>query len=109
MILDQKRRINLAVVLDKLIHERARLLILTHLAGMEENEISFIRLQEKLGFTAGNLSIQLKKLKAAKYVTIKKTFKEDKPYTTVPITAHGKKALNNYLDEMEDLIKTLRN
>lgn len=94
--------------LDKLIHERARLLILTHLASMEENEISFIELQERLGFTSGNLSIQLKKLKAAKYVTIKKIFKEDKPYTTVSITVQGTKALNNYLDEMEDLINALR-
>ena len=94
--------------LDKLIHERARLLILTHLASMEQNEISFNELQEKLGFTSGNLSVQLKKLKAAKYVKIKKTFKEDKPFTTVSITIQGTKALNNYLDEMEGLIKTLR-
>lgn len=94
--------------LDKLIHERARLLILAHLASMEGNEISFNKLQEKLGFTSGNLSIQLKKLKAAKYVKTKKTFKEDKPYTTVSITNQGTKALNNYLDEMEGLIRALR-
>lgn len=94
--------------LDKLIHERARLHILTHLASMEETAISFNELQEKLGFTSGNLSIQLKKLKAAHYVKIKKTFKDNKPFTTVSITSQGMNALNDYLDEMEGLIKALR-
>ena len=94
--------------LDKLIHERARLLILTHLASNEKMEFSFNELQEKLGFTSGNLSIQLKKLKAAEYVEISKTFKDNKPFTTVSITLQGTKALNSYLDEMEGLIKGLR-
>ena len=94
--------------LDKLIHERARLLILIHLASQEKTEIPFNELQERLGFTSGNLSIQLKKLKAAEYVKISKTFKDNKPFTTVSITLQGAKALNSYLDEMEGLIKTLR-
>lgn len=94
--------------LDKIIHERARLLILTHLASMDKKEISFNALQEKLGFTSGNLSIQLKKLQAVDYVKISKTFKENKPHTTVSITIKGTKALNAYLDEMEGLIKDLR-
>ena len=94
--------------LDKIIHERARLLILTHLASNEKREISFNELQEKLGFTSGNLSVQLKKLRQAEYVEIKKTFKDNKPYTTVSITMEGTMALNRYLDEMEGLIKGLR-
>ena len=94
--------------LDKIIHERARLLILTHLASNEKREISFNELQEKLGFTSGNLSVQLKKLGQAEYVNIKKTFKDNKPYTTVSITVEGTMALNRYLDEMEGLIKALR-
>lgn len=94
--------------LDKIIHERARLLILTHLASHEIKEISFNELQEKLGLTSGNLSVQLRKLKETAYVKINKTFKDNKPYTTVSITLRGTKALNNYLDEMEDLIKALR-
>lgn len=94
--------------LDKIIHERARLLIMTHLASNEKREIRFNELQEKLGFTSGNLSVQLRKLKAAEYVKINKTFRDDKPYTTVSITLRGIKALNNYLDEMEGLIKALR-
>ena len=94
--------------IDKIIHERSRLLILTHLASNEKREISFNALQEKLGFTSGNLSVQLKKLRQAGYVDIKKTFKDNKPYTTVSITMEGIKALNYYLDEMEGLIKGLR-
>ena len=49
--------------LDKIIHERARLLILTYLASRKEQEVSFNELQEQLSFSSGNLSIQLKKLK----------------------------------------------
>ena len=94
--------------IDKIIHERSRLLILTHLASNEKKEISFNELLEKLGFTSGNLSVQLKRLKEADYVNINKAFKDNKPHTTVSITLRGTEALNNYLDEMEDLIKTLR-
>jgi DNA-binding MarR family transcriptional regulator len=94
--------------LDKTIHERSRLLILAHLAGSEKKETSFNELKEKLGLTPGNLSVQLKKLKAAGYIKIKKTFKDDKPYTTVSITPQGTGSLMNYLDEMEGLIKDLR-
>ena len=95
--------------LDKLIHERARLLILTHLASVEKSAAPFNELQEKLDLTAGNLSIQLKKLKTANYVKIKKTFKNNKPLTTVSITPQGMNALNDYLGEMEDLIRAIRN
>jgi DNA-binding MarR family transcriptional regulator len=103
-----KRRINQVPELDKLIHERARLLILTHLASMEENDISFNTLREALGFSSGNLSVQLKKLSSADYIKIHKTFKDNKPHTTVSITLQGTRALNSYLNEMEGLIRTLR-
>jgi DNA-binding MarR family transcriptional regulator len=94
--------------IDKTIHERSRLLILTHLASNQKREISFNELREKLEFTPGNLSIQLKKLKDAKYVSIKKTFKDNKPHTSVSISLKGIQALNHYLNEMEELIKALK-
>ncbi len=94
--------------LDKIIHERARLLILTYLMSNQKKEISFNELQEQLQFTSGNLSIQLKKLKEAEYVEIHKTFKDNKPYTTILITPQGSKALTAYIDEMEALIQTLK-
>lgn len=94
--------------LDKIIHERSRLLILMNLISNEKQEISFNELLKKIEFTSGNLSAQLKKLREADYVSIRKTFKDNKPYTTVSITLKGTKALNNYLDEMEGLIKALK-
>ena len=96
------------VPLDKIIHERARLLIVTYLANNRHDEVSFNELQEKLSFTPGNLSVQLKNLKKAGYVNIQKTFKNNKPYTTIIITAKGSEALNHYLDEMERIIQSLR-
>lgn len=94
--------------IDKIIHERARLLILTYLASSDKQEISFNELQEKLGFTSGNLSVQLKKLKEAYYIDIHKTFKHNKPYTTIQVTPEGSEALNTYINEMEGIIRTLR-
>ena len=93
---------------DKLIHERARLLILTYLASSDKREISFNELQTELEFTPGNLSVQLKKLSGAEYLKIRKTFRHNKPYTTAAITPRGSEALNRYLDEMEGIIKALR-
>ncbi len=62
--------------INKIIHERARLLILSCLASNEHYEVSFTELLEKLELTSGNLSIQIKKLKQAGFVEIKKTFKD---------------------------------
>lgn len=94
--------------LNKIIHERARLLILTYLASNERKKVSFNELQKSLGFTSGNLSVQLRKLEQADYVDIHKAFKANKPYTTVSITPRGFDALNSYVAEMEGIIKTLK-
>jgi DNA-binding MarR family transcriptional regulator len=94
--------------LDKLIHERARLLILTYLAGSDETEVSFNELKDELALTPGNLSVQIGKLKDVKFVTVNKTFRRNKPYTTVSLTARGAEALDRYLEEMEKLIQSLR-
>ena len=102
------RRNNQVAALNKIIHERARLLILTYLTSNQKKEISFNELQENLKFTSGNLSIQLKKLKEAGYLTIYKTFRDNKPYTTVSVTPQGLKALNSYIEEMEGIIQTLK-
>ena len=94
--------------IDKIIHERARLMILTYLASNEKQEVSFNELQEKLEFTSGNLSVQLKKLKEADYIDIHKTFKDNKPYTTIHVTPEGSEALHTYIGEMEGIIKALK-
>ncbi len=94
--------------LNKIIHERARLLILTYLASNEKKETSFNELQQSLSFSSGNLSVQLRKLEQAAYVDIQKTFKDNKPYTTVSITLQGSDALKKYVAEMEDIITALK-
>ena len=94
---------------NKIIHERARLLIITHLASNEKPAVSFSDLQESLELTPGNLSVQLRKLKDAGYVKIKKAFKDNKPLTTVSMTPDGKQALKDYVEEMEKIIRQLKN
>lgn len=91
--------------LDKIIHERARLKILTCLAAAGNRPVSFNELQQKLDLTSGNLSVQLKKLSGAGYVAINKTFKDNKPLTTVELTVTGSQALKAYVREMERLLK----
>lgn len=93
---------------NKIIHERARLLIMTYLASHEKESVSFTELQEQFDFTSGNLSVQLKKLEVAGYVAISKTFKDNKPFTTVSVTSDGSRALNDYLEEMENIISALK-
>jgi DNA-binding MarR family transcriptional regulator len=82
---------------------------MSYLAGNENKVISYNELLDKLEFTSGNLSVQLKKLKDAGYLEIKKTFKDNKPYTTVSITQQGTEALNRYVEEMEGIIQSLKN
>lgn len=94
--------------LNKIIHERARLLILTYLASNEKKEISFNKIQDSLQFSSGNLSVQLRKLQNAGYIEIHKSFKENKPYTTISITHQGSDALKLYVAEMEDIIERLK-
>ena len=91
---------------DKIIHERTRLLILLSLASTPTHTMQFTQLQKQLSLSAGNLSIQLKTLKKAQYIDIKKEFLHDKPNTKAELTIHGKNALSKYLSEMELIIKT---
>ncbi len=94
---------------DKVIHERGRFLIMTHLAGREDgNTASFTELKNALGYTSGNLSIQLKLLSEIGYVNIEKRFRDNKPLTTVRLTAKGWKALDAYIDDMKRIIDSLK-
>ncbi len=94
--------------LNKIIHERARLLILTSLARNEEKEVSFSDLKNELEISSGNLSVQLNKLKEADFIKIDKSFKDNRPLTSIIITPEGLDALNAYFDEMESMIRSLR-
>lgn len=92
---------------DRIIHEPARLQITSYLAAGGK-QVSFTELKEKLGLTAGNLSVQLRRLEEAGYVSITKTFRERKPLTRVSLTRQGLKALQDYLRELERMIDRLK-
>ncbi len=94
--------------LDRVIHERARLVILSYLAASGEREVPFTELRDELGMTAGNLSIQLKVLSDAGFVRIDKRYKDRRPFTGATLTAEGSLALSAYLREVEALIGSIR-
>lgn len=94
--------------LDRVVHEPSRLRVLVHLASSEGGEEGFVALREALGLTAGNLSVQLRTLEAAGLVSLAKGYRDNRPATTVRLTARGGRALEEYLDEMEGMIRALR-
>lgn len=94
--------------LDRVIHEHTRLSILAYLASSERAEVDFPKVKSDLELTAGNLSVQLRNLEEAGYVRISKRFVGNKPNTRISLTARGSKALGDYLDEMEALIRRLK-
>jgi len=97
---------NVSSDLDKVIHERMRLGIISALAANEK--LSFNDLKRLLDTTDGNVSVHARKLEDAGYVTMKKSFAGRTPLTEYKITKDGRKALERYLDHMEALIKATR-
>ncbi|MBM7614466.1 transcriptional regulator [Alkaliphilus hydrothermalis] len=94
--------------IDKVIHERVRLLILTYLASHSQKKVPFNEIKENLELTSGNLSVQLKNLEEAGFIKIFKKIKDNKPETTVSLTTAGLRGLNEYIEEMENLIKKVK-
>ena len=94
------------LALDRLIHERLRLGILSALAVNES--LSFGDLKKLMQTTDGNLSVHARKLEEASYVTCTKSFEGRVPKTEYSITAAGRRALERYLDHMEALIRATR-
>ena len=88
--------------LDDVIHGRMRLGIMAYLADNEVAE--FNTLKDLLQATQGNLSVHLRKLEEAGYVSIVKSFVDRKPLTRARITASGRKAFRSYLDALGDLV-----
>ena len=97
---------NVSGDLDKVIHERMRLGIISALAANQK--LSFTELKTLLNTTDGNISVHARKLEEAGYVTMQKSFKGRVPLTEYSITKDGKKALERYLNHMEALIKAMK-
>lgn len=91
--------------LDRVIHEPARLRILTILSGLDVADFSF--LLNTLGLTKGNLSSHMDKLEKAGYVVINKTFNGRVPHTEFAITQAGRDALTQYWEDL-DAIRTMQ-
>jgi DNA-binding MarR family transcriptional regulator len=92
--------------LDRLIHERLRLGIVSALAVNER--LTFNDLKGLLQTTDGNLSVHARKLEDAEYITCEKSFEGRVPRTEYRITAAGRRALEKYLVHMEAIIKAVR-
>ncbi|MFO7447781.1 MAG: transcriptional regulator [Ignavibacteriaceae bacterium] len=89
--------------LNDIIHSRIRLAIMALLVTVEEAEFVFIK--EKVNTTDGNLSVHLKKLEEAAYITVQKDFVDRKPKTIYSLTKTGRKAFEAYIEQLEKLIK----
>jgi DNA-binding transcriptional ArsR family regulator len=96
----------IATSLDRLLHDRMRLGIVSALAAGDE--LSFTDLKAALNATDGNLSVHARKLEEAGYVSCVKTFAGRTPRTDYKLTAAGRRALEKYLDHMDALIKAAR-
>jgi len=92
--------------LDRLIHERLRLGIISALAVNER--LTFNDLKRLLQTTDGNLSVHARKLEDAQYIGCEKRFEERVPRTEYHLTAAGRRALEKYLAHMESIIKAAR-
>jgi DNA-binding transcriptional ArsR family regulator len=95
-----------ADALDRLIHERLRLGIVSALAV--NDSLSFSDLKKLMKTTDGNLSVHARKLEEAEYITCTKSFEGRMPKTEYRLTAVGRRALERYLDHMEALIRATR-
>jgi len=90
--------------LDPLLHSQLRLAVISLLVTVAEAEFTYIR--EKTDSTAGNLSVQIDKLKQAGYIEVDKKFKNNKPLTTCKITQVGLVAFDNYLEALKSYFPT---
>jgi len=92
--------------LDPVLHSQLRLAVISLLISVREAE--FTHIKEETQATAGNLSVQLQKLKEAGYIEIEKSFKDNYPQTTCKITKAGVKAFESYVHTIQQYIKPLK-
>jgi DNA-binding HxlR family transcriptional regulator len=92
--------------LDRVIHERVRLAIVSALAV--NDSLTFNELKQLLGATDGNLSVHARKLEEAGYLLCRKSFQDRVPRTEYRLTAAGRQALERYVEHMEGLIRGVR-
>lgn len=89
--------------LDPLLHSQLRLAVMSILVGALEADFVFLR--EKTGATAGNLSVQIDKLREAGYLTVEKSFRGKMPRTTCRISEKGLKAFEGYVEALKGYLR----
>jgi DNA-binding transcriptional ArsR family regulator len=90
--------------LDPILHSQLRLAVVSLLLSVKEAEFGFLK--EKTNATAGNLSVQISKLKEAGYVEVSKQFKDNYPLTICKITQEGVKAFEDYVNALQSYMHT---
>jgi DNA-binding MarR family transcriptional regulator len=88
--------------LDPILHSQLRLAVISLLMGTEVAEFTYIR--EQTGATAGNLSIQITKLKEAGYIGVTKKFRNNYPQTLCSVTPLGKQKFTEYIKDLKDYL-----
>jgi DNA-binding MarR family transcriptional regulator len=89
--------------LDRLIHEKGRLAIMSMLAASPE--LSFTELRDSLGMTDGNLTTHIRTLQQEGYISVAKTYQNNRPLTTCSLTASGRKAFTGYINLLEQIVR----
>jgi DNA-binding MarR family transcriptional regulator len=92
--------------LDRVIHEKGRLAIMSMLAATPE--LSFTELRNALGMTDGNITTHIRTLQEAGYLAVSKTYEKNRPLTTCSLTANGRKAFASYIDLLEQILQQTR-
>jgi len=92
--------------LDRVIHEKGRLPIMSLLAAT--TELSFTEMRDTLKMTDGNLSMHLKTLQEAGFVAVTKSYRSQRPLTTCGLTPSGQKAFAAYIDLLEQIVREAR-
>jgi DNA-binding MarR family transcriptional regulator len=89
--------------IDRVIHEKGRLAIMSMLAASPD--LSFIELRESLQMTDGNLTTHIRTLQEAGYVSVAKSYQKNRRMTTVSMTAAGRRAFSDYLALLERIVR----
>ena len=92
--------------LDRVIHEKGRLAIMSMLAA--STELSFTELRDALNMTDGNLTTHIRTLQEAGYVAVAKSYQNNRPLTTCSLTTAGRKAFSGYVDLLEQILQQTR-
>jgi DNA-binding MarR family transcriptional regulator len=92
--------------LDRVIHEKGRLAIMSMLAATPE--LSFTELRDTLGMTDGNITTHIRTLQEAGYIAVRKSYEKNRPLTTCSLTTAGKKAFAGYIDLLEQILQQTR-